>query len=209
MTYHYLTNPDEIYRQSFKMIDKLVDVSSHSSENAAVIKRMIHACGVAEIVQQIHCHPEFANSAIKALKQSNCNVIGDCEMVLAGIMQKRAPKGTNFFCTLNNNETPELAKSLSTTRSAAAIELWKGEIEQSVIVIGNAPTALFHLIELLENHSEKPAVIIGLPVGFVGAAESKQALIESEINVPFITLKGRMGGSAMASAALNALLLQL
>ncbi len=209
MTYHYLTNPEEIYRQSFKMIDELVDVSSYSPENADVIKRMVHACGVPEIVEQIHCQPEFANSAIKALNQNNCNVIGDCEMVLAGMMQKRAPHGTSFFCTLNNNQTPELAKSLSTTRSAAAVELWKGKIEQSIIVIGNAPTALFHLLELLETHSEKPAAIIGLPVGFVGAAESKQALTESKIDVPFITLMGRMGGSAMASAALNALLLQI
>ena len=209
MTYRYLTNPDAIYRQSFKMIDELVDVSSYSIENAEVIKRMVHACGAPEIVEQIHCHPEFANTAIKALNQDYCNVIGDCEMVLAGMMQKRAPNGTNFFCTLNNEATPELAKSLNTTRSAAAVELWKGKIEQSVIVIGNAPTALFHLLELLETHSERPAAIIGLPVGFVGAAESKQALMQAKINVPFITLTGRMGGSAMASAALNALLLQL
>ncbi len=209
MTYHYLSNPDEIYRQSFKMIDDLVDVSDYSPGNADVIKRMVHACGVPEIVKQIHCHRGFADSAINALTQNNCNVIGDCEMVLAGMMQKRAPTETNFFCTLNNDETSELAKSLNTTRSAAAVELWKGKIEQSVIVIGNAPTALFHLLELLETHPEKPAAIIGLPVGFVGAAESKQALIESKIEVPFITLTGRMGGSAMASAALNALLLQL
>ena len=209
MNYQYLKHPDEIYRQSFKQIDELVDVSNLSPDNATVIKRMVHACGVVEIVAQIDCHPEFAQAAKNALSQGPCTVIGDCEMVLAGMMKSRAPEHTQFLCTLNNEKTPALAKSLATTRSAAAVELWKPHLDNSIIVIGNAPTALFHLLETLPILSVKPAAIIGLPVGFVGAAESKQALIDADLDIPYITLTGRMGGSAMASAAFNALLFQL
>ena len=206
MRYQYLRNPDEIYHQSFNMIDKLVDVSAHTKNNATVIKRMVHACGVPDITQRIHCHADFSDSAIQALK-TGTTVIGDCEMVLAGIMKKHAPTNTDFLCSLNHEETATIARDLQTTRSAAAVELWKDKLDQSIIVIGNAPTALFHLLEVLEDSKPRPAAIIGLPVGFVGAAESKQALIEANLDVPFITLTGRMGGSAMASAALNALLL--
>ena len=207
MSYQYLRNPEEIYRQSFSMIDELVDVSQFTQNNALVVKRMVHACGIPEIVNQVHCHPDFANSATRALKQG-CHVISDCEMVLAGIMKTRAPDDVSFYCALNEPDTAKLAKSYATTRSAAAVELWKDKLEQAIIVIGNAPTALFHLLELLEKPAPRPAAIIGLPVGFVGAAESKQALINAELDIPFVTLTGRMGGSAMASAAFNALLLQ-
>ncbi|MHA1164019.1 MAG: precorrin-8X methylmutase [Alphaproteobacteria bacterium] len=200
----YLKDPQAIYDASFSAVRAEADLSCLpvSLENVAV--RMIHACGMTDIVQDLRFDLNIAGAAAAALK-SGAPVIADCEAVAAAITRGFLPGQNEIICTLNDARTPELAQSHATTRSAAAVQLW--ETEGAIIVIGNAPTALFALLEALDEGAGNPAAIIATPVGFVGAAESKQELASDSRRVPYLTLLGRRGGSAMAAAALNAIAL--
>jgi precorrin-8X/cobalt-precorrin-8 methylmutase len=200
----YKKNADEIYRESFEIIRAESDLSAFPSDLARVVVRMIHACGMTDLPQYISASPtatEVGKMAILLGKPIYC----DANMVANGITRSRLPKENDVICTLNDPRTGGLASSLETTRSAAALELWREQLGGSVVVIGNAPTALFHLLEMLEGGAPPPALIIGVPVGFVGAAESKAALETNSRNIPYLTVRGRRGGSAIAAAAVNAL----
>lgn len=205
--FDYLRDPDAIYRQSFAMLRDACDFSHVPESLIPMAERVVHACGQPDIVPNLAWGgdaPAAGHAAIRAGRP----IYVDAEMVGAGIMKARLPAGNEVRCTLNDPATPTLAKERSTTRSAAAVELWLDDLKGAVAVFGNAPTALFRLLELLAGGAPKPALILGFPVGFVGAAESKDALIEHAGDVPFVTLRGRLGGSAMAAAAVNALLLE-
>ena len=173
---------------------------------APVVARLVHACGMADIVDDLAWSRGAAAIGRNAL-QSGAPVLADAEMVKAGIIRKRLPRNNDVICTLNEDGVSDLAGRLGTTRSAAALDLWRDHVEGAVVTIGNAPTALFRLLELLHDGWPRPALILGFAVGFVGAAESKQALIDAggALGVPYIALKGRRGGSALAAAAVNAL----
>lgn len=200
--YDYIRDPDAIYEKSFATVKAETDFSNMNAALETMVTRVIHSCGMPEIMDDIAYHPDIANACREALL-NGCTILSDCEMVTHGIIRKFLPAGNEVICTLNNEEVPAMAKSIGTTRSAAAIELWKPHLEGAITVFGNAPTALFHLLEMLEAGAPRPAAILGFPVGFVGAAESKEALTLSDLNIPFLTLKGRKGGSAMAAAAVN------
>ncbi len=201
----YLRDPDAIYRESFGIIRREANLAHLPSDIAEIAVRLIHACGMTDIAADLAFTPDVAARASAALA-AGAPVLCDSAMVAAGIMRAKLPAGNEIVCTLDDARVPELARSLKTTRSAAAVELWAGRLDGAVVAIGNAPTALFHLLERLERDAQCPAAILAFPVGFVGAAESKQALIETRLDVPFLTLKGRRGGSALAAAAVNALL---
>lgn len=196
--------PDAIYAQSFATIKREAELDGLPAELHAVAIRMIHACGMVDLVDDIVGDLALVRAAQSALNAGN-PVFCDCEMVRSGITPKALPKNNELLVTLNDGQTPSLAKQLGTTRSAAAVELWRDKLAGAVVVIGNAPTALFHLLEMIHAGGPRPAAIIATPVGFVGAAESKQALIEHATDIPFVTVKGRRGGSAIASAAFNAI----
>ncbi|NJL78578.1 MAG: precorrin-8X methylmutase [Richelia sp. RM2_1_2] len=201
---NYIRNPQEIYNRSFSMIRAEANLESLPIDLVPLAVRIIHSCGMTDIVTDLAASPQAVNIARKALITGK-PIFCDAEMVAKGIIQRRLPADNRVICTLNYPEVPELAKSIGNTRSAAAVELWKPDLENAIAVIGNAPTALFHLLELLDAGFPKPAVILGFPVGFVGAAESKAALAADSRGVPFVTLHGRRGGSAIAAAAVNAL----
>ena len=205
MSGDYLRDPDEIYARSFATIRGEADLSGIPAELQDVVVRMVHASGMVDIVPEIRWGGEVVAEVEFALLEGG-PVFCDCEMVRAGISRKYLPKGSELVVTLDDPAIPELAQQLGTTRSAAAVELWRGRLKGAVVVIGNAPTALFHLLELLDEGADKPAAIIATPVGFVGAEESKALLALDLHHVPFLTLLGRRGGSAIASAALNAVL---
>jgi precorrin-8X/cobalt-precorrin-8 methylmutase len=169
-----------------------------------LITRLIHACGMVEVADRLAFTDGIAEVGHAALK-AGAPVLCDCEMVGAGIIRRYLPAGNDVIVTLNDPTVPELAQQIGNTRSAAAVELWRDHIEGAVVAVGNAPTALFHLLELLDQGWPKPAAILGFPVGFVGAAESKAELAANSRDCHFIALRGRRGGSAMASAAVNAL----
>lgn len=202
--YDYIREGDAIYRQSFATIRAEADLSRFSEPEAEVAIRMIHACGIVEAAQHFHFSPGFVDVGREALKRGR-PIFTDAEMVARGVTRARLPANNEVICEINNPETRHLAQDFGNTRSAAALHIWLPRLEGAVVAIGNAPTALFHLLELLRDGAPKPAVIIGMPVGFVGAVESKDALIENSYGIPFATVKGRMGGSAMTAAALNAL----
>jgi precorrin isomerase len=202
--YDYLRDPAAIYEESFATINREADFTDMDASMQTVATRIIHACGMPEILSDLTYHADLTKSAIAALREG-APVFCDCEMVTHGIIRRFLPAENEIVCTLNNPSTADISARKATTRSAAAVDLWLDRLEDSVVVFGNAPTALFHLLEQIELGASKPAAILGFPVGFVGAAESKQALIDSQIDVPYITLRGRKGGSAMAAAALNAL----
>ncbi len=202
--YEYIKDPAEIYRQSFSIVRSEADLESLPETLRPVAIRLIHSCGMTDIPQDLAFSADAVAKAGAALR-GGAPVLTDVEMVAHGIIRKYLPAGNQVICTLNQPEVPELAKQLGTTRSAAAVELWKPHLDGAVVAIGNAPTALFHLMEMVANGAPKPAVILGFPVGFVGAAESKQALTESSLGIPFLTLLGRRGGSAIAAAAVNAM----
>lgn len=202
--YDYIKDGQEIYRQSFATIRAEADLSRFSDEEAELAVRMIHACGMVEAAQFFQFSQGFVEAARGALKRGR-PIFVDAEMVARGVTRARLPAENEVICEINNPETPYLAQDYGTTRSAAAIHIWLPKLEGSVVAIGNAPTALFHLLELLADGAPKPAAIIGMPVGFVGAVESKQALGENSYGVPFALVEGRLGGSAMTAAALNAL----
>ncbi len=204
MTLEYLRNGDEIYRQSFAKIRYEANLSSLTPDLVPVAIRLIHACGMTDIVNDLEASPNAVTIARKALA-TGATILCDSQMVANGITRSRLPADNQIICTLRDPQVPKIANYISNTRSAAAIELWQEYLEDSIVAIGNAPTALFHLLEILEAGASKPAVILGFPVGFVGAAESKATLVADNRGVPFITLHGRRGGSAIAAAAVNAL----
>ena len=203
MTRTYEKNGAAIYRQSFAIIRAETDLSRFSLEESRIAVRIVHACGTPDIVESLRFHPTFATTARMALL-AGAPILCDAKMVAQGITRPRLPAANEIICTLDDPRTPILATELQNTRSAAAMELWRPHLEGALVVIGNAPTALFHLLDLLDAGAPRPAAIIGVPVGFVGAAESKQALTESN-SVPWLIVEGRRGGSAMAVAAVNAL----
>ena len=198
----YIKNPKEIYEKSFAIIKNEADLGRLRKSEQEVAIRLIHSCGMVDIVDDLLFSQRAVEEGRKALKKG-APIICDVQMVAKGIIARNLKHKNEIICALNMKEAREFAIKNNITRSAAGIEMLKGKINGAIIVIGNAPTALFHLLEMMENEQLKPALILGFPVGFVGAKESKQALIEHSFNVPFITLKGRRGGSAMAAAALN------
>ncbi|RDE08289.1 precorrin-8X methylmutase [Pelagibacterium lacus] len=202
--YDYIRDGTEIYRQSFSIIRAEADLGRFSEEEADIAVRMIHACGMVEAAQHFHFSQGFVTAARTALERGK-PIFTDAEMVARGVTRARLPGDNEVICEVHNPETPYLAQDYGTTRSAAALHIWLPRMEGAVVAIGNAPTALFHLLELLRDGAPRPAAIIGMPVGFVGAAESKQALRDNSYGVPFAIVTGRLGGSAMTAAALNAL----
>ena len=205
VTYDYIRQPAEIYRQSFAIVqtEAGLDRLPPEADMEAVATRLIHACGMVDVVDDLAFSPG-AVAAGKAALQRGAAVFCDVEMVRSGIIANRLPANNDLICTLNDASVPDHAKAIDNTRSAAAVDLWNG-LDGAVVAIGNAPTALFRLLENIALHGIKPALVIGLPVGFVGAAESKEALAEFGGDLEFITVHGRRGGSAMASAVVNAL----
>lgn len=203
-TYDYIREGDAIYAKSFAIIRAEADLSRFSEEEADVAIRMIHACGLVEAASQFEFSPGFVSAAREALLAGK-PIFCDAQMVAHGVTRARLPAQNEVICTLRDPQVPDLAKTVGNTRSAAALELWAERLEGAVVAIGNAPTALFYLLEMLDRGCPRPAAIIGMPVGFVGAAESKEALAESPHGIPYAIVKGRMGGSAMTAAAVNAL----
>jgi precorrin-8X/cobalt-precorrin-8 methylmutase len=199
----YIRDGAAIYQRSFATIRAEADFSGFSTEEARIAVRVIHACGMVEITRDLRFGTGFAAAARSALLAGK-PILCDSQMVAHGITRSRLPAGNEVICTLQSAETAALAAEIGNTRSAAALELWGERMAGAVVAIGNAPTALFHLLELLDAGASPPAAIIGMPVGFVGAAESKQALADDG-RVPFLIVTGRRGGSAMAVAAVNAL----
>ena len=200
----YLRDGAAIYERSFAIIRAEAELSRFSAEEADVAVRMIHACGLVEAARHIVFGRDLVAAARAALTHG-APILCDAEMVAHGITRARLPARNDVVCALRDARVPALAEKLGTTRSAAALELWADRLPGAVIAIGNAPTALFRLLELLDGGAPKPAAILGIPVGFVGAAESKDALAEDSRDVPFLIVRGRMGGSAMAAAAVNGL----
>jgi precorrin-8X/cobalt-precorrin-8 methylmutase len=202
--YDYIRDGNAIYERSFAIIRAEADLSGFSEEEADLAVRMVHACGSVEAARQFVFSPDFVSAARTALK-NGAPIFCDAEMVAHGVTRARLPAGNEVICTLRDSRTAEIAAEIGNTRSAAALKLWGERMAGSVVAIGNAPTALFYLLEMLRDGAPKPAAILGMPVGFVGAAESKDALAENSYGVPFAIVRGRLGGSAMTAAALNSL----
>ena len=200
----YLRDGTAIYERSFAIIRSEADLSSFSADEADIAVRMIHACGQVEVAQ----HIVFGGDVVAAARRTlagGAPIFCDAEMVAHGVTRARLPAQNDVICTLNDPRTPALAAKNGTTRSAAALDLWRDRLGGAVVAIGNAPTAMFRLLDMLDAGAPKPAAILGIPVGFVGAAESKAALVADPRGVPFIIVRGRMGGSAITAAAVNAL----
>jgi precorrin-8X/cobalt-precorrin-8 methylmutase len=200
----YIKNGEEIYRKSFAIIRAETNWKNLPDDLAHVAVRLIHSCGMTDITKDLEASPDAVKIGRNALA-GGAAILCDSQMVANGITKARLPKNNPIICTLNHPEVTELARQINNTRSAAALELWRPRLAGAVVAIGNAPTALFRLLELLDQNVDKPALILGFPVGFVGAAESKLELATNSRGVPFITLHGRRGGSAIAAAAVNAL----
>ncbi len=200
----YLRDGAAIYQRSFAIIRAEADLSGFSAEEADVAVRMIHACGQVEAARHIVFGRDLVGAARGALA-AGAPILCDAGMVEHGITRARLPARNEVVCTLRDARVPALAEKLGTTRSAAALDLWVDRLAGAVVAIGNAPTALFRLLELLDAGAPRPAAILGIPVGFVGAAESKEALAANSRGVPWLIVRGRMGGSAMTAAAVNAL----
>lgn len=200
----YIRDGQEIYRRSFATIRAEADLGAIPPDMEKLAVRVIHACGMVDIVSDLAFSPG-AGAAGRAALQAGAPILCDARMVAEGITRPRLPKDNRVICTLHDDGVPDLAKTLGNTRSAAALEHWREHLQGSVVVIGNAPTALFYLLEMLDAGAPKPALIIGMPVGFIGAAESKDALAADSRGVPYVVVRGRRGGSAMAVAAVNAL----
>jgi len=199
----YIRDGAEIYRNSFAIIRAEADLQRFTGRAEKVAVRIIHASGMVEIAEEIGMSPDFAERAVVAL-QNGAPILCDTQMVAHGITRSRLPAANQVVCTIGDAAVPELARRLGTTRSAAAMELWRPHMAGAIVAIGNAPTALFHLIEMIDRGAPPPAAVIGVPVGFVGAAESKEALATCGL-APFLVVRGRKGGSAIAAAAVNAL----
>ena len=203
-TQDYIKDGTAIYERSFAIIRAEADLSAFSEAEADIAVRMVHACGLVEASRHFVFSAGFVEAGRAALK-AGAPILCDAEMVARGVTQSRLPARNDVICTLRDPRTPALAVKLANTRSAAALELWRDRLEGAVVAIGNAPTALFHLLDMLGDGAPRPAAIIGMPVGFVGAAESKDALAASGLGIPFAIVRGRLGGSAMTAAAVNAL----
>jgi precorrin-8X/cobalt-precorrin-8 methylmutase len=202
--YDYIRDGNAIYERSFAIIKSEADLARFSDDEADVAVRMVHACGMVEAASQFVFSPDFVASARAALGRG-APIFCDAEMVAHGVTRARLSAGNEVICTLRDPRTFELAKASGNTRSAAAMHLWGERMAGAIVAIGNAPTALFHLLEMLRDGAPKPAAILGMPVGFVGAAESKDALAENSYGAPYAIVRGRLGGSAITAAALNAL----
>jgi len=200
---NYIRDGAAIYARSFAIIRDEAALSRFTKLEERVAVRIIHACGMVEVADDIAFSRGFAQRGVEAL-QAGAPVLCDARMVADGVTRARLPVANEVLCTLSDPRVPELAKTLGTTRTAAALELWRGRLAGAVVVIGNAPTALFRLMELIDAGAARPAVVIGMPVGFVGAAESKAALA-ARTDLEWAIVRGRKGGSAMAAAAVNAL----
>jgi precorrin-8X/cobalt-precorrin-8 methylmutase len=196
-----------IYRASFATIRAEADLDGLPADVSQVVVRMIHACGMVDLVKDLAYTPEVVARARQALR-AGAPVLCDAQMVASGVTRRRLPADNDVVCTLSDPAVPELARRMGTTRSAAALELWRDRLEGSVVAVGNAPTALFRLLEMLEEGGEgapRPAAVIGVPVGFIGAAESKEALAAHPAAPHHLVVRGRRGGSAIAAAAINAI----
>jgi precorrin-8X/cobalt-precorrin-8 methylmutase len=206
--YRYETTGSAIYVESFATIRREADLSAVPADAETVAVRMIHGSGQVDLVRDLVVHPRLVASARSALA-GGAPILCDATMVATGVTRSRLPADNDVLCLLNDPRVPDLARGWGTTRTAAAVSLWEDRLDGAVVAIGNAPTALFHLLELLLDGGPVPAAIVGCPVGFIGAQESKQALLDLArdhgLDVPFLTLRGRRGGSAMTSSALNAL----
>ena len=200
----YEKNPAAIYAESFATVRREARLERFGEGMEALAVRLIHACGMIEVADRLAFSPGAYEAGWAAL-EAGAPVLCDCEMVAAGVIRRNLPAGNEVVVTLNDPRVPSLAGKIGNTRSAAAVELWRARLEGAVVAIGNAPTALFHLLELLDAGWPKPALILGFPVGFVGAAESKAELARDSRGCDFVALRGRRGGSAMAAAAVNAL----
>ena len=199
----YLRDGAEIYRRSFAAIRAEADLAGFAGTAERVVVRMIHACGMTDLARDVELSKDFAKAGETALR-SGATIFCDSKMVMHGVTRARLPAANDVICTLDDPRVPGLARALGNTRSAAAVELWRERLRDAVVVIGNAPTALFRLLEILDEGASLPAAVIGVPVGFVGAAEAKRALAQDR-RVPFLVVHGRRGGSAIAAAAINAL----
>jgi precorrin-8X/cobalt-precorrin-8 methylmutase len=200
----YIRDGQAIYRASFATIRAETNLAAIPADLEKLAVRVIHACGMTDVIDDLVFSPDAGTAGRAALLQG-APLLCDARMVAEGITRARLPADNRVICTLNDPSVPERAKAMGNTRSAAALELWQPHLEGSIVVIGNAPTALFHLLDMLDAGAPKPALILGFPVGFIGAAESKAMLAANSRGVPFVALRGRRGGSAMAAAAVNAL----
>jgi precorrin-8X/cobalt-precorrin-8 methylmutase len=202
--YAYVDDGQEIYRRSFATIRSEARID-HLPEDARVVAvRMVHASGDVDLTEHIAVHPDLVRSAREAL-QAGAPILTDAHMIASGITRARLPHDNEVVCTLRDERVPGLARQWGTTRSAAAVSLWGDRLEGAVVAIGNAPTALFHLLELVADGGPRPAAVVGIPVGFIGSAESKVALAENPYGIPWLVVHGRRGGSALAASAVNAL----
>lgn len=202
--HEYIRDGAAIYTRSFAIIRAEADLTRFTAAEEDIAVRMIHACGLVEAAAHFAFAPGFAQASRAAL-QAGAPILCDAEMVARGVTHARLPANNQVICTLRDPRVPEIAARIGNTRSVAAMSLWEAHLAGSVVAIGNAPTALFHLLEMLEAGAPRPAAIIGMPVGFVGAAESKEALMQAPLDIPWAVVRGRMGGSAMTAAAVNAL----
>ncbi|NEV65181.1 precorrin-8X methylmutase [Thiorhodococcus minor] len=200
----YVRDAHDIYRQSFAIIRAEANLERIPEDLEALAVRVIHSCGMPDIIDDLVFSPGAGRAGLAAM-EAGVPILCDSRMVAEGITRARLPAANEILCTLQDPSVPELAKRIGNTRTAAALELWRPHLEGAIVVVGNAPTALFRLLEMLDEGAPKPALILGFPVGFVGAAESKDALAEDSRGLPFVTVRGRRGGSAMAAAAVNAL----
>ena len=200
--YEYEKDGAEIYRRSFATIRAEADLTGLPDDVARTVVRMIHACGQVDLIADVSHSPDVVRRAREAL-DAGAPVLCDARMVASGVTRRRLPKDNDVVCTLDDPRVPGLAADLGTTRTAAALELWRDRLDGAVVAIGNAPTALFHLLEMVAAGAPRPAAVLGIPVGFIGAAESKDALAASDLE--FLVVRGRRGGSAMTAAAVNAI----
>ena len=206
--YDYVDNGPAIYVDSFATIRREADLSQVPADAERLAVRMIHGSGQVDLADDLLIHPGIVAAARGAL-EAGAPILCDATMVATGVTRARLPKDNDVLCLLNDPRVPDLARAMGTTRTAAAVSLWEPQLAGAVVAIGNAPTALFHLLEMILDGAPRPAAIVGCPVGFIGAAESKQALVDlvtdHGIEIPYVTVRGRRGGSAMTSSALNAL----
>lgn len=206
--YEYVDSGPAIYLDSFATIRREADLARVPPDAEKLAVRMIHGSGQVDLADDLIVHPRLVDAARTAL-EAGAPILCDATMVATGVTRARLPRDNDVLCLLNDPQVPDLARRMGTTRTAAAVSLWEPRLEGAVVAIGNAPTALFHLLELVLAGGPRPAAVVGCPVGFIGAAESKQALVdladEHGIDLPYVTVRGRRGGSAMTSSALNAL----
>jgi precorrin-8X/cobalt-precorrin-8 methylmutase len=202
--YAYCSDGPQIYRESFAIVRAETDLSAVPTDAEHIAVRMVHACGQPDLTRDLLIHRDFVTTGRAALL-AGAPVLVDSMMVSAGVTRSRLPAGNEVICRLNDRRVEHLAAAWGTTRSAAAVSLWGDDLAGAVVAIGNAPTALFQLLEWISEGGPRPAAIVGVPVGFVGSAESKQALVEHEAGIPYVVVSGRRGGAALAASAINAL----